>query len=144
FVYLFFVANLLLFYLLFREKAALEVTTKAFFVWVSVFNLFVVSVFWSFMADLYDTGQARRLYGFIAAGGSLGAITGPALTTMLASSLGPVNLLLVSAGFLLAAVYCIQRLGVWAGARVAPGQPLPRDTLVGGGMLDGIKLVAQS
>ena len=100
FVYLFFVANLLLFYVLFREKTALEVTTKAFFVWVSVFNLFVVSVFWSFMADLYDTAQARRLYGFIAAGGSLGAITGPALTTVLAPTLGPVNLLLVSAGFL--------------------------------------------
>ena len=81
-------ANLLLFYLLFKENTAQEVTIKAFFVWVSVFNLFVVSVFWSFMADLYDTGQARRLYGFIAAGGSLGAITGPALTTVLAPTLG--------------------------------------------------------
>ncbi len=106
-----------------------------------MFNLFVVSVFWSFMADLYDTGQARRLYGFIAAGGSLGAITGPALTTFLAASLGPVNLLLVSAGFLMAAVYCIHRLGRW---EAAPGQALPRDTLVGGGILDGIKLVARS
>ncbi len=144
FVYFFFVANLLLFYLLFRQKAALELTTKAFFVWVSVFNLFVVSVFWSFMADLYDTGQARRLYGFIAAGGSLGAITGPALTTLLASSLGPVNLLLISGGFLMGAVYCIRRLGGWAAARTAPGQALARDTLVGGGVLDGIKLVARS
>ena len=144
FVYLFFVANLLLFYLLFRQKMALEVTTKAFFVWVSVFNLFVVSVFWSFMADLYDTAQARRLYGFIAAGGSLGAISGPALTTILASSLGPVNLLLVSAGFLAAAVYCIQRLGRWAASRASQGQALLRDTRVGGGLLDGIKLVAQS
>jgi ATP:ADP antiporter, AAA family len=141
FVYLFFAANLLLFYLFFRQKAALEVTTKAFFVWVSVFNLFVVSVFWSFMADLYDTGQARRLYGFIAAGGSLGAICGPALTALLASSLGPVNLLLVSAGFLIAAVYCIQRLGRWT---AASSHALPRDTLVGGGVLDGIKLVARS
>ncbi len=141
FVYLFFVANLLLFYLLFRQKTALEVTTKAFFVWVSVFNLFVVSVFWSFMADLYDTGQARRLYGFIAAGGSLGAITGPALTTLLASPLGPVNLLLISAGFLIAAVYCIHRLDGWA---AASSQALARDTLVGGGVLDGIKLVARS
>ncbi len=140
-VYLFFVANLLLFYVLFRRKTELEVTTKAFFVWVSVFNLFVVSVFWSFMADLYDTGQARRLYGFIAAGGSLGAITGPALTTVLASSLGPVNLLLVSAGFLMAAVYCIRRLSGWA---AVSSHALPRDKLVGGGVLDGIKLVAGS
>jgi AAA family ATP:ADP antiporter len=144
FVYLFFVADLLVFYLLFERKAALEITTKAFFVWVSVFNLFVVSVFWSFMADLYDTGQARRLYGFIAAGGSLGAITGPALTTALAVPLGPVNLLLVSGGFLLAAIYCIDRLGSWSGVRAAPGQEQARDVPVGGGVLDGIKLVARS
>jgi MFS family permease len=123
FVYLFFVANLLLFFLLFRQKAALEVTTKAFFVWVSVFNLFVVSVFWSFMADLFDTVQARRLYGFIAAGGSLGAITGPTLSGSLAVPLGPVNLLLVSGGFLLGAVLCIQRLGSWSATHVTPGQP---------------------
>ena len=70
YVYLFFVANLLVFFVLFREKIAVDQARTAFFVWVSVFNLFVVSVFWSFMADLYDTAQARRLYGFIAAGGS--------------------------------------------------------------------------
>ncbi len=144
FVYLFFVANLLVFYLLFERKAALEIMTKAFFVWVSVFNLFVVSVFWSFMADLYDTSQARRLYGFIAAGGSLGAITGPALTTVLAVPLGPVNLLLVSGGFLLAAIYCIDRLGSWSGARAVPGKMPPRDMPAGGGVLDGIRLVAAS
>jgi ATP:ADP antiporter, AAA family len=144
FVYLFFVANLLVFYLLFERKAAPQLTTKAFFVWVSVFNLFVVSVFWSFMADLYDTGQARRLYGFIAAGGSLGAITGPALTSALALPLGPVNLLLVSGGFLLAAIFCIDRLGRWSGVRAARGQEQARDIPVGGGVLDGIKLVARS
>ena len=143
FIYLFFVANLVLFFLLFSRKAALEVTTKAFFVWVSVFNLFVVSVFCSFMADLYDTNQARRLYGFIAAGGSLGAISGPALTAVLASSLGPVNLLLVSAGFLVAGVYCIQRLGRWASSPAA-GSALQTNARVGGGILDGIKLVVRS
>jgi AAA family ATP:ADP antiporter len=143
-VYLFFVANLLLFYLLFREKAALELTTKAFFVWVSVFNLFVVSVFWSFMADLYYTGQARRLYGVIAAGGSLGAIAGPTLTTTLAVPLGPVNLLLVSGGFLLGAIYFIRCLGNWSLAHTTPGHLRQPDTPVGGGVLDGIKLVAAS
>jgi len=143
-VYLFFVVNLLVFYLLFERKAAPEITIKAFFVWVSVFNLFVVSVFWSFMADLYDTCQARRLYGFIAAGGSMGAIAGPALTTALAVPLGPVDLLLVSGGFLLAAIYCIDRLGSWSRARAAPGPELAREVPVGGGVLDGIKLVARS
>lgn len=143
YVYLFFVANLLAFYLLFRGKVALPVITKAFFVWVSVFNLFVVSVFWSFMADLYDTAQARRLYGCIAAGGSLGAICGPGLTTVLALPLGPVNLLLVSGGFLLAAVFCIQRLVRWSASR--GGRPSSRaDELVGGAIMDGIRLVAGS
>jgi AAA family ATP:ADP antiporter len=143
YVYLFFVANLVLFFVLFREKIALEATTKAFFVWVSVFNLFVVSVFWSFMADLYDTAQARRLYGFIAAGGSAGAICGPGLTTLLALPLGPVNLLLVSGGFLLAAAWCILQLSNWAAAqRVATNAAAER--AVGGGIFDGIKLALAS
>jgi ATP:ADP antiporter, AAA family len=143
YVYLFFVANLLFFHFLFEQRVAPAWTTKAFFVWVSVFNLFVVSVFWSVMADLYDTAQARRLYGLIAAGGSAGAISGPALTTVLALPLGPVNLLLVSAGFLLAAVLCIVRLASWSSARSTAGKPR-RDALVGGGILDGIRLVAAS
>jgi AAA family ATP:ADP antiporter len=143
YVYLFFVANLLVFFVLFKQQIALAATTKAFFVWVSVFNLFVVSVFWSFMADLYRTEQARRLYGLIAAGGSAGAVTGPALTTGLALPLGPVNLLLVSAGFLLVAVFCILRLTAWASTHV-PGQQAREEAPVGGGMFDGIALVARS
>jgi ATP:ADP antiporter, AAA family len=141
YVYLFFVANLLLFFVLFREKIAVDEARKAFFVWVSVFNLFVVSVFWSFMADLYDTGQARRLYGFIAAGGSAGAIAGPAITTLLAVPLGPVNLLLVSGAFLLAATGCIVRLSKWGTAQVSRSVP---DRPVGGGLFDGVRLVLVS
>jgi AAA family ATP:ADP antiporter len=143
YVYLFFVANLLIFFVLFKQQIALAATTKAFFVWVSVFNLFVISVFWSFMADLYSTEQARRLYGLIAAGGSAGAVTGPALTTVLALPLGPVHLLLVSAGFLLVAAFCILRLTAWASAHV-PGQQAKQEAPVGGGMFDGIALVARS
>ncbi len=143
YVYLFFVANLLLFFVLFKQQIALAATTKAFFVWVSVFNLFVISVFWSFMADLYRTEQARRLYGLIAAGGSAGAVAGPALTTVLALPLGPVNLLLVSAGFLSVAVLCILRLTAWASAHVQSEQG-KQEAPVGGGMFDGIALVARS
>ena len=78
-LYAFFVANLGGFWLLFDagHGAQAEVVARAFFVWVSVFNLFAISVFWSFMADLFDTAQAKRLYGFIAAGGTVGALTGP-------------------------------------------------------------------
>lgn len=142
-VYLFFVANLAAFWGLFAAGVATSAATMAFFVWVSVFNLFVVSVFWSFMADLFDTAQARRLYGFIAAGGTAGAIAGPALTALLARPLGPVNLLPVSACFLLAAVGCIWQLGRWA-ARRAPGSAPPAEVRIGGGALAGVRLVAGS
>jgi AAA family ATP:ADP antiporter len=139
YAYLFFVANLIGFFFLFRSQGAVDLARKAFFVWVSVFNLFVVSVFWSFMADLWDTAQARRLYGFIAAGGSAGAIAGPAITTLLALPLGPVNLLLVSATFLLAAMGCIMRLSRWGHAHHTQN---PReDKPVGGGLFEGIRLV---
>jgi AAA family ATP:ADP antiporter len=142
-VYLFFVANLAIFWGLFAADVAVRATTMAFFVWVSVFNLFVVSVFWSFMADLYDTEQARRLYGFIAAGGTAGAIAGPALTTFLARPLGPVNLLLVSACFLLAAIACIRQLGRWSAAR-APGPAATQEAPIGGGIFAGVRLVTTS
>src|SRR4051812_34532996 len=141
YVYLFFVANLLVFFVLFREKIAVDHARTAFFVWVSVFNLFVVSVFWSFMADLYDTAQARRLYGFIAAGGTAGAIAGPAVTTLLAVPLGPVNLLLVSGAFLLAATACIMQLSKWGTANLSTSAP---DRPVGGGLFDGVRLVLVS
>ena len=68
-----------------------------FFVWVSVFNLFVVSLFWSLMSDLWRNDQAKRLYGFIAAGGSAGAFAGPLITQGLVRLVGPNNLLIVSA-----------------------------------------------
>ena len=77
---------------------------------MSVYNLFVVSVFWSFMADIYSSEQAERLFGGIAAGGSAGAITGPALTALLSSWLDPIQLIPLSAGFLLLAVLCVRLL----------------------------------
>jgi ATP:ADP antiporter, AAA family len=109
-VYLFFILNLLLFFVLFKSEIATVYVARAFFIWMSVFNLFVVSVFWSFMADLFRNEQARRLFGFIAAGGSTGAFAGPALTASLAVPLGAVNLLLLSAAFLTATLLAIQQL----------------------------------
>ena len=67
----------------FPFASSIAVITSCFFVWLSVFNLFVVSVFWSYMSDLFDSGQAARLYGTIAAGGSCGAIAGPLLAASL-------------------------------------------------------------
>ena len=82
-VYRFFLLNLVVFYLLQGQLpssgGARTTLDYVFYVWVSVFNLFVISVFWSFMADLFSNEQGKRLFGFIAAGGSLGAITGPTI-----------------------------------------------------------------
>jgi len=104
YVYYFFMINLLAFFVLFQSDVTHAYVARAFFIWASVFNLFVVSVFWSFMADIFTNEQARRLFGFIAAGGTAGAICGPLLTAALALPLGPVNLLPLSALLLGAAV----------------------------------------
>lgn len=142
-VYLFFASHLFLFWLLFSTGQHVQSATVAFFVWVSVFNLFAVSVFWSFMADLWATEEARRLYGFIAAGGTAGAIAGPLVTAVLVSSIGTRNLLLLSMACLLVCVVCIFRLNLWAMGRsqVAPPQleigPRP-------GIFEGIRLLSSS
>jgi AAA family ATP:ADP antiporter len=140
YVYLFFIANLLLFFAAFQFEAARVWSARAFFVWLSVFNLFAVSVFWSFMVDLYSNEQGRRLFGFIAAGGSAGAIAGPALTATLALPLGPVNLLPVSAVFLALAILCIRAL-----ARTPPNPGADANPrALGGGVLEGVTLLVRS
>jgi len=122
-----------------------------FFVWISVFNLFAVSVFWSFMADLYASEQGKRLFGFIAAGGSAGALAGPAITVWLAVPLGPVNLLILAAVLLEAAVLCARRLEFAApqagradAARTAAAAALAEPAKLGGGWLAGIAMVLRS
>ncbi|HEY4956196.1 MAG TPA: MFS transporter, partial [Caldimonas sp.] len=109
-VYQFFVANLALFWLLLTLGIEPVWVARVFFVWVSVFNLFAVAVFWSFMADLFDSEQGKRLFGFIGAGGTAGALLGPALTIALSVPLGPANLLIVAILFLELAVLCVWRL----------------------------------
>jgi len=144
-VYVFFIVNLLLFFLLFRSGVTHAWVARAFFIWASVFNLFVVSVFWSFMADIFSNAQARRLFGFIAAGGTAGAICGPLLTTALALPLGPANLLPVSAGLLGVAVFCIHRLGAWRSALGEQDAAQPDNgRAIGGQILAGVQLVLRS
>ena len=150
-IYVFFILNLFGFYFLFQSDLAHVHIARIFFIWTSVFNLFVVSVFWSFMTDLYSDTQAKRLFGFIAAGGTAGALTGPALTTLLAIPLGPTNLLLVSAAFLGWAVLSIQRLIRWNATtyeqQKEQQEKETENTMnqpLGGGVLAGIRLVMQS
>src|SRR5256886_9792881 len=104
--YLFFVANVLVFYALFAAGAAPPAAARAFFVWVSVFNLFVLSLFWSPMVDLFHPDQPARLFGFVSAGGSCGALAGPTLTALLPAPLGTANLLLLSCVFFGLALVC--------------------------------------
>ncbi len=113
----FFVANLVLFWLLLTLDIGTVIVARVFFVWVSVFNLFVVAVFWSFMADLFTSEQGKRLFGFIGAGGTAGALLGPMITIGLSVPLGPTNLLIAAIVFLELAVFCVHRLERTASAR---------------------------
>jgi AAA family ATP:ADP antiporter len=139
-VYAFFMACIVALFALLRDDAAPAWAPAAFFIWLSVFNLFVVSVFWSFMADVWREDQARRLFGFISAGGSAGALVGPAVAATLAPRLGPANLLPIAAALLATALICIARLQ----PSTARGAASDAETGLGGGALTGITLVLRS
>jgi len=140
--YLFFIANLFVFYALFSSAPASPIIARCFFVWVSVFNLFIVSVFWSLMTDIFRPAQAVRLFGFISAGGSCGALAGPTLTALLAAPLGTANLLLVSGAFLGLALACIGALLRWAGAQEAAAQA--GADAIGGSTWSGVAEILRS
>ena len=108
--YRFFILNLALFFVLMRTLPAGQQmwVGRAFYVWVSVFNLFVVTVFWAFMTDIFNTEQAKRLFGFISVGGTLGAIVGGSLTASLVQRFGTANLLIISAVLLEGGAWCVR------------------------------------
>lgn len=147
--YAFFAANLLVFWVLFVSLPAASGiwTGRVFFIWTSVFNLFVVSIFWSLMADLFRPEQAKRLFGFVAVGGTLGAAAGSASTAFLASRLTPVNLLLLSAALLGLAMLAARNL-MRSSARAEARRTDPiagRDgAAVGGRILDGVRAALSS
>ncbi len=147
--YAFFIANLIVFWALFRAlpEASGIWTGRVFFIWTSVFNLFVVSIFWSLMADLFRPGRAARLFGFVAVGGTLGAAAGSGATAVLASRLPPTDLLLLAAALLGTAVVAAWRLA-GAAAALGPGAGEPAaaadDAPVGGRILDGIRAALSS
>jgi AAA family ATP:ADP antiporter len=141
-VYLFFAANLFIFYLLLKADIASVAVARVFFVWLSVFTVFTVSVFWSFMADVFTNQQARRLYGVIAAGGSLGALAGPAVT-IAAPRIGIPNLLLISAALLVVSVVLIRRLEHWA-IRHSQVEQRAAEQPLGGTIMGGLRLTFSS
>lgn len=150
--YRFFIANLVLFFALFTylpDDSRVWVG-RIFYIWTSVFNLFVVSVFWGFMADAFDSGQGKRLFGFIGVGGTLGGIVGSAVTASLVATVGSAGLLLISAALLEVAVLAVRQLSrIFAGTSVATAratgtEPRDSDAVIGGGIWDGVTHVFKS
>ena len=149
-VYLFFVSNIIFFWIVFSRQVDDGQNHvwlgRAFFVWLSVFNLFVVSVFWSFMADIYTQEQGRRLFGIIASGGSIGALLGGVATSAIVLKVGFENLFPLAAVLLSFAILCLSQLKKWV---VEEHQDEVADTVdsresLGGSSFSGITHVFQS
>jgi AAA family ATP:ADP antiporter len=138
--YRFFAANILLFAvaLYWADAQQLIWVGRAFFIWISVFNLFIVSVFWQLMVDIFSSEDGKRLFGFIAAGATLGAIVGSALTVSLARHV-PAAVLLIGAALLLeVAVFGVHRLSRQsAKLHIRPAEQAG-ETPIGGNVLAGI------
>jgi len=144
-VYLFFVLNIVGFHAWFNAQEDHTWIARVYFVWVSVFVLFVVAVFWSLMADVFSREQAGRLFGFVAAGLSTGGLFGPFLGARLAGPIGTINLLLVSAALLAASLAFMLLVLRWHrrhGENTAPG--VDRDARLGGSALAAFRQVASS
>ena len=149
--HVFFIVNLLLFcgILVLAPQAVGERTGQVFYVWMSVFNLFITMVFWALMADRFSLEQSKRLFGIIAVGGTLGAMTGSTLVWNLAEVLGAPLMLIVACVFLLLATGA-----AWAVTRFQPEQErLPGEeraqqvderAIIGGGALEGMRAVFRS
>ncbi len=133
-VYGFVITNLLGFYAAFTVGITVAVAAT-FFIWLSVFNLLIISLFWSQVSDVFTREQSHRLYGYIAAGGTMGALAGPAITAVLARHVSLANLLALSAALLAAAAGCMVLLRRRA-TIIAPAAEKP----IGGSIWAGIWL----
>ncbi len=145
--YRFFLVNLVVFFALFTafpEPPQQVWVGRAFYLWASVFNLFVVSVFWGFMADAFRSEQGKRLFGFIGVGGTVGGIIGSFTTASLVKGVGTAGLLLVSAALLEVAVQCAGRLAKLFRDGGEGREAVPDEAAIGGGALSGISHVFKS
>ncbi len=146
-VYGFIAVTMLVFYVLFQSDADNRWIAAAFYVWISTFNLLIVSVFWSLMADIFSSAQAKRLFGFIAAGGSLGAIGAPAFITLFVDAVGTNALLLISAAGFAITAFLVRLLEVEKRKLAAAGEEGQKNTLnhsLGGNPFDGFTLLFRS
>lgn len=142
----FFNAQLVILFVLLHvlEGEARGYAEWVFYVWCSAFVMFVLSVFWGFMADMFRTEQGKRLFGFIAFGGSLGGILGPAITRSVVEHIGQVNLFLVSIVLLEVACLCVRRLNDLSEADAAAPKKAEQSKPVSGNILHGFWLVIRN
>ena len=139
-IYLFFISHLVLFATGFEGDATPMWMQRAFYIWLSVFNLFVVSVFWSFMADIFRPGQAQRLFGFIMAGGSIGAIIAPSITKSVVPEYGATGVMFMASALLLVATILAIFLGRYT-RKQRENQPTE---VIGGSVWEGAVRVFRS
>jgi AAA family ATP:ADP antiporter len=139
-IYLFFISHLVLFAMGFEGDATPMWMQRTFYIWLSVFNLFVVSVFWSFMADIFRPGQAQRLFGFIMAGGSIGAIIAPSITKSVVPEHGATGVMLMASALLMVATILAILLG-WYTRKQRENQPTE---VIGGSIWEGAAQVFRS
>ncbi len=144
--YRFFAANLLIFVVLLQMASGEQSIWigRVFFIWASVFNLFVVSVFWALMVDAFDSEQSKRLFGFIAAGATLGGIVGSSVTAAFAKQVPAAYLLLGSVLLLEAAVFCVRRLSVLSEALHRTPGAAREEAPIGGSILSGMARALKS
>lgn len=143
--YRFFAANLILFFVLmqFVPPGKQPWIDGCFFVWVSVFNLFATAVFWGFMTDVFTTEQGKRLFGFIAVGGSLGGILGPIITASLVHRVSTGVLLLICAAMLEIAAQCVRFFPTDVRTQHRPASA-DAEKPIGGGITEGITSICRS
>ncbi len=145
-VYGFFAATFIIFYLFSQNTQDTAFLDKAFYIWVSVFSLFPLSLFWSFMADIYTKEQSKRLFGIITTGASLGAIAGPSIP-LLFSSIGTYNLMLLASTLLLLTlpmIYLLQGLKLQDLNNEENIGKIQKIQSLGGNPLAGFKLLFQN
>jgi len=141
----FFATNLVLFALAFRLRPEGPWLARAFYIWLSVFNLLAVSVAWSVMADLFRISEAKRLFAPIAVGASVGGLVGPALGVAFVGSIGHAGLLLLSAALLLGTIISGRRLQSWRDRHpMGPHEARTRGKPLGGSPLAGASQVLRS
>jgi AAA family ATP:ADP antiporter len=144
--YRFFISNLIIFFVLMRfmPPGKQPWVDGCFFVWVSVFNLFATAVFWSFMTDLFTTEQGKRLFGFIAVGGSLGGILGPIITTSLVHYVSTGVLLLICAAMLEIAAQSVRFFPAEFRRQDRHDESAAAEKPIGGGIWEGVTRIARS